>query len=239
MSEKVDVLDHGFVRLVDSMPARALGPAPQSWGPGDQRVVDAARVSIAGEQVRPVSDDRKLLRYLLTNKHTTPFEQVRFTFHVKLPIFVARQWIRHRMGSFNEMSARYGVMPDEFYVPDPSRIQKQSVVNKQGSGEQFSERDAQGICAAIQGHNERSYAMYQEAIRMGLARELARMVLPVNLYTQWYWTTDLHNLVHFLRLRLHSHAQYEIRVYGEAIIGLVRCVAPCSISAFEETLDHG
>lgn len=237
--EAVSVLDHGFVRLVDSMPAPPAGPRPEGWGPGDQRVIDAARVSIAGENVRPVSDDKKLLGYLLKNKHTTPFEQVRFTFHVKLPIFVARQWIRHRTGSFNEMSGRYGVLPDDFYVPERHRIQHQSANNKQGSGESFSDRDAAGVCDAICEHGTRSYELYQDVLKLGLARELARMVLPVNLYTQWYWTTDLHNLMHFMRLRLHSHAQHEVRVYAEVLLEMARRVAPCTVQAFEETLDRG
>ena len=234
-----EVLDHGFVRLVDSMPRHDAFDADQpgyDWGPGDQRVVDSARVSIAGEQVRPVSSNEKLLRYLLTNEHLTPFEQVRFTFHVKLPIFVARQWMRHRAGSFNEVSARYSVMPDEFYVPALSRMAAQAKDNKQGSGEALVPGQASYYHGLIRQQSELAYELYEQLINGGLARELARMVLPVNLYTQFYWTVDLRNLIHFLRLRLHSHAQYEIRVYAEALRELARTVAPYTVKVFEETV---
>jgi thymidylate synthase (FAD) len=233
------VLDHGHVDLVDSMPAGAAGDSATAWGLGDQRIVDAARVSIAGGAVRPTSDNEKLLRYLLVNQHTTPFETVRFTFDVKLPIFIARQWIRHRMGSFNEMSARYGVLPDEFYAPESDRMQMQATNNKQGSGEVLPMEDALHCLDLIQTHSDRSYALYKTLLGRGLARELARMVLPLNIYTQWMWTTDLHNLMHFLRLRLHSHAQYEIRVYAEAIVDLIRPLVPCAVKIFEETLKGG
>lgn len=237
------VLDHGFVNLIDSMPAYGSNNPrwDAAWGPGDQRVVDAARVSIAGQDVRPVSDDQKLLKYLLKNKHTSPFEKVRFEFHVKLPIFIARQWIRHRMGSFNEMSARYGVMPDEFYVPALDRMQAQATDNKQGSGGALPEEVAGFLREGILHNSEAAYATYEALLDRGLARELARMVLPVNLYTQWWWTVDLHNLMHFLRLRLHSHAQYEIRVYAQAIVEEIRPIAPCSVAAFEQALEasHG
>lgn len=240
-----NVLDHGSVSLVDSMPAlppeidhpQMTASRDRNWGPGDQRIVDAARVSIAGGEVRVTSDSEKLLRYLLANRHTTPFEQVRFTFHVKLPIFIARQWIRHRTGSFNEMSARYGVMPDEFYVPALDRMAEQSKSNKQGSGGVMEHRGASDCAEVIRDASHRAYADYQTLLALGLARELARTVLPVNLYTQWFWTTDLHNLMHFLRLRLHSHAQYEMRVYAEAVRELVRPVVPCAMKAFDESLE--
>lgn len=227
------VLDHGFVKLIDSMPA-ATPVITDVWGAGDQRVVDAARVSIAGRGVRPVLDDKKLLRYLLVNKHTSPFEKIRFEFHVKLPIFIARQWIRHRTGSFNEMSARYGVLPDCFYVPDPERMQSQAKDNKQGSGGLLPGHLAEKMRDEITCLSGRSYATYETLLEDGLARELARMVLPVNFYTEWWWTVDLHNLMHFLRLRLHSHAQWEIQQYGKAIVELIRPVAPYTVSVFEE-----
>ena len=228
------VLDHGFVELIDSMPAAV--DVVDVWGAGDQRVVDAARVSITGRGVRAVSDDKKLLRYLLTNRHTSPFEKVRFEFDVKLPIFVARQWVRHRTGSFNEMSARYGVMADDFYVPARDRMQAQATDNKQGSGDILPIMPAIDAKELIRASSNQAYADYKELLAIGLARELARMVLPVNLYTRWWWTVDLHNLMGFLRLRLHSHAQYEIRVYAEAIRALVRGVAPFTMSVFDETI---
>ena len=236
---QIKVLDHGFVTLVDSMPS--AGNVVDGWGAGDQRIVDAARVSIAGRGVRAVSDDKKLLRYLLKNRHTSPFEKVRFEFDVKLPIFVARQWIRHRTGSFNEMSARYGVMVDDFYLPARDRMQAQATDNKQGSGDMLPIGPAVDAMKLIQASSMQSYEDYQDLLAIGLARELARIVLPVNLYTRWWWTVDLHNLMHFLRLRLHLHAQYEIRVYAEAIQGLACAVAPCAMEAFAETLEvkHG
>lgn len=238
---KFDLLDHGFVVLVDSMPARTVpvleGYAQETgWGCGDQRVVDAARVSIAGQGVRPVNDDQKLVRYLLKNKHTTPFEKVRFEVHVKAPIFVARQWFRHRTGSFNEMSARYGVLPREFYVPALDRMQEQSASNKQASGEVLPETRAIRLQQTIRTSSENAYADYEALLKGGLARELARMVLTFNTYTQWFWTVDLHNLMHFLRLRLAADAQYEIRVYAEALRKMARSIAPCTMTAFDESL---
>lgn len=205
---------------------------------GDQRIVNAARVSIAGQDVRPSSDDTKLIRYLVRNKHTTPLEQVRFTFHVRLPIFVARQWIRHRTGSFNEESARYGKLAADFYIPTMDRLSKggQAKKNKQGSGEALSEDKAGAAFLAIENASEEAYRRYERLLESGLARELARMVLPVNIYTQWFWTTDLHNLMHFLRLRLHSHAQWEVRQYAEAMLPMIELVAPAATAAFKETL---
>lgn len=228
------VLDHGFVELVDSMPQRNVGPE-LDFGTGDQRIVDAARVSIAGEGVRPVNDSRKLIRYLYKNEHMTPFEVVRFTFRAKLPLFVARQWIRHRASSFNEMSARYGQLPSEFYIPEPDRMKAQSGNNKQGSaGETI--QDPEAARTSLRQHCRESYDLYEGLLARGLARELARMVLPVNIYTKWYWSVDLRNLLHFLHLRLDKHAQYEIRVYAEAMRDLVRPIVPHTTSVFEEGL---
>jgi len=227
------VLDHGFVRLVDSMG-------------DDGRVVDAARVSYK-KGTKKVSTDRGLIRYLLRKLHTTPFEKVRFEFHVKLPVFVARQYMRHRMGTFNEVSARYSEMPDEFYIPNPLR--KQSKNNKQGSsslsvdkilvtsefsdGHLDSEINPQEF---LMDYFDDSYAVYQQLLESHTARELARGVLPVNIYTEFYWTVDLWNLMHFLRLRLDSHAQYEIRVYAEAIYKLIKehCDLNMSLEAFQD-----
>jgi thymidylate synthase (FAD) len=230
------ILDHGHIELVDSMPASEPTGAPSLWGLGDQRVVDAARVSISGNEVRPTSENEKLLRYLLANAHTTPFETVRFTFDVKLPIFIARQWIRYRSGSFNEMSARYGVLPSEFYVPELDRMQAQAKDNKQGSGAVLDSETGLLLQQQILALSLASYKTYEALLQRGLARELARMVLPLNIYTRWMWTTDLHNLMHFLRQRLHSHAQYEIRVYAKAILELIQPLAPCTVQIFKEAL---
>jgi thymidylate synthase (FAD) len=234
------VLDHGFVALVDCMPM--LDPNPRRSPedpftyPGDQRIVDAARVSIAGEGVRPTSDDRKLIRYLIKNRHTTPLEQVRFTFHVRLPIFVARQWIRHRTGSFNEESARYGVLADDFYVPTLERLMSggQAASNKQASGAPITHATASEMRRVIDERSRFAYAEYTTLLELGLARELARVVLPLNIYTQWFWTTDLHNLMHFIKLRLHEHAQHEVRIYAQAILPMAEALAPFAMEAFRD-----
>lgn len=238
-------LDHGFVQLVDAMPHWCWGP-----GAGDQRVVDAARVSFAHlpdellqslglepntEERTPLQNER-LLAYLLKNKHTSPFEKVRFEFLAKLPIFVARQWIRHRMGSFSEVSARYTQLPREFYIPEVDRMMVQSDSNKQASGAVLPVEIAENLRAALRENSESAYIVYEAALKSGLARELARMALPLNVYTMWYWTVDLHNLMHFLRLRLHEHAQYEIRVYGEAILEMASHVAPATLAYFRQSL---
>lgn len=215
------VLDFGHVKLVGVMG-------------DDQAIVDAARVSISGEGVKATSKDRGLIRYLLRNKHTTPFEMVEFKFDCKMPIFVARQWIRHRTASVNEMSARYSILPNEFYVPELSRIQAQSTNNKQGSGAAFPTAEAEEIRQALREYSALAYRMYEGLNEQGLARELSRMVLPTNIYTQWFWKMDLHNLMHFLKLRLHPHAQYEIRVFAEAIADIVKAQCPVAWEAFED-----
>lgn len=215
------VLDHGSIALVDS-----IGD--------DQRIVDAARVSIAGENVKPVSTNAKLIDYLMKNQHMTPFESVRFQWHVKLPIFVARQWMRHRAGSFNEVSARYGEMPDEFYVPSFERLATggQAKDNKQGSGAHLSDEVTKDAQDAISHVNTMGYVEYQNMLDAGVARELARIVLPVSLYTQFYWNVDLRNLLHFLDLRLDAHAQWEIRQYAEAMVPIVETVCPLAVAAW-------
>lgn len=227
--------DHSFVRLVDSMPALG-GQGPATTRSGDQRIVDAARNSVSGLDVRPTSDDQKLIEYLVKNKHTTPLEFVRFTFHVRLPLFVARQWIRHRTGGFNEESARYGQLRDDFYIPTLERIMSggQSTSNKQGSGEPISRELAQTIQTTIADGSTTAYREYEYLLRQGLAKELARLVLPVNIYTQWYWTTDLHNLMHFLQLRLHEHAQWEVRQYAKAIEPMASALAPFAMAAWRK-----
>lgn len=239
------VLDHGFVHLLDAMPHWHVPGGMLRWR-ADERVVQAARVSMAhlppdvlasigmetSLEERTEEQDAKLIDYLMKNAHTSPFEKVRFEFVVKLPIFVARQWIRHRTGSFNEQSARYSKLPREFYVPALDRMQAQSASNKQASGEALPHHLAVGLRNKIRDTSESAYIEYESMLHHGLARELARMVLPTNFYTQWYWTVDLHNLMHFLKLRLHPHAQYEIRVYAEAMLAMVERVAPVSIAAF-------
>lgn len=223
----IDPLEDGIssVALIDSMG-------------DDQRIVDAARVSIAGYKVKPVRSNERLIRYLFKNRHTTPLEQVRFTFYVRLPIFCARQWIRHRTGSFNEESARYGQLESDFYFPSLERLTKggQSKDNKQASGESLSTEEAESFRKQIKAQTLDSYYLYEYLLANGLARELARVVLPVNIYTRWYWTTDLHNLMHFLRLRLHPHSQWEMQKYAEAVLELAKPVAPIAFQVFEESL---
>jgi thymidylate synthase (FAD) len=225
LDQYLPVLDHGFVRLVDY-----LG--------GDQRIVQAARVSY-GEGTKTTREDKGLIHYLLRNLHTSPFEQVIMTFHCKLPIFVARQWIRHRTARLNELSGRYSVMRDEFYVPDDTRVQAQSADNKQGSGASLPTDIARRVLKLIADGQERAYRDYKALIDDEVARELARINLPLSLYTEWYWQIDLHNLFHFLRLRLDPHAQYEIREYALAMARCAQAVAPLAYEAFEEYILQG
>lgn len=214
-------LDKGFVRLIDVMG-------------DDNAIVQAARVSY-GSGTKKVHEDRGLIRYLMRHLHTTPFEMVEFKFHVKLPIFVARQWIRHRTANVNEYSGRYSEMKDEFYVPDPEQVRAQSSTNKQGrSDESFAPGEAERIRTMMRTTQETLYGEYQELLDTELAREIARINLPVSNYTEWYWKIDLHNLFHFLRLRIDAHAQYEIRVYGEAMASIVKAAVPLAYEAFED-----
>lgn len=235
----------GSVILIDSMPTISRRPLEATDAiidvtqAGDQRIVDAARVSIAGDDVKPTSDDRKLIRYLVKNRHTTPLEQVTFAFYVRLPIFCARQWIRHRTGSFNEESAHYGELASDFYIPSLDRlmIAGQSKQNKQGSTKApFDGAMGLAIQEEMKRHFDDCYSEYKMLLEHGLARELARCVLPVSIYTQWYWKTDLHNLMHFLKLRIHPHAQWEMRQYAEAILPMAEALAPYAIEAWKETL---
>ncbi len=219
LDREFKVLDHGFVRLVDYMG-------------NDDAIVQAARVSY-GDGTKKVQEDRGLIRYLMRHRHTTPFEMVEFKFHVKLPIFVARQWIRHRSANVNEYSGRYSVMKDEFYRPKLEDIQTQSQQNKQGrSEEELPESIRTAFLESLQQLQERAYAEYQGALGDNIARELARINLPLSLYTEWYWKIDLHNLFHFLRLRLDSHAQKEIRAYAVIMADMVRGVCPLAYEAF-------
>jgi len=237
-SENVLGDEHSFVRLVDTMPSLDVNLPPMAVALGDQRIVDAARVSISGDAVETKSSPERLIRYMLKNKHTTPFEHVRFTFHVRLPLFCARQWIRHRTGSFSEQSARYGKLKPDFYVPTIERMLRggQAKENKQGSGTALDKSRSKEMREQIKYLSDSSHLEYEALLERGLARELARIVLPVNVYTQWFWTTDLHNLMHFLRLRLHSHAQWEMQQYGKAIMPMTEAIAPLAMAAFKESL---
>jgi thymidylate synthase (FAD) len=220
LDREFPVLDKGFVRLVDY-----LG--------GDERVVRSARVSY-GEGTRSYREDAGLIDYLLRNRHTSPFEQVVLTFHVKLPVFVARQWIRHRTARLNEISGRYSVLGDDFYVPAPEDVALQSTDNKQGrSGESLDAVTAEQVRTALVRGQERAYGDYRDLIDRGIARELARINLPLSLYTEWYWQIDLHNLFHFLQLRLDAHAQKEIRLYAEILFEIAKRVAPRCCESFE------
>ncbi|MCY3597916.1 MAG: FAD-dependent thymidylate synthase [Rhodospirillales bacterium] len=232
LGREYPVLDHGFIRVVDYMG-------------DDAAVVQAARVSY-GARTRRVREDRGLIRYLMRHRHTTPFEMCSIKFHVKLPIFVARQWIRHRTASVNEYSARYSVLDREFYLPAPEDLAVQSKSNAQGREESVSPDVADEIRRLLEQDARQAYSRYEWLLneqpdgspvdpdRPGLARELARINLPLSTYTQWYWKVNLHNLLHFLLLRADPHAQTEIRVYAEAMLGIVRRWVPVVAEAFED-----
>ncbi len=226
LDKEVRVLDKGFVRLVDYMG-------------GDDRIVQAARVSY-GAGTRTVREDSALIHYLLRNRHTSPFEQVILTFHLKMPIFVARQWLRHRTARLNEISGRYSVMRDEFYVPPLDQVRLQSLSNRQGGSDEAVDPElAARVVSALQDGQRSAYSGYEELLGDDVARELARINLPVSLYTEMYWQSDLNNLFHFLRLRMDWHAQQEIRDYGDVMAAAVRAVAPAAYEAFEEHILFG
>ena len=214
---EIKVLDKGFVRLVDSMGT-------------DSRIVQSARVSYA-DGTKSVRQDKGLIDFLTRHKHTSPLEQVEFTFHIKLPLFVMAQLVRHRTSSLNQMSARYSIMRDEFYIP--SQVRSQDENNKQGSlfGGVEGENE---LIKLFEENAERAYRDYENLLDSGVAREMARMVLPQNLYTEVYWKQDLHNLLHLLRLRMDSHAQWEIQQYAEAMYQLVKEITPWAIESWEE-----
>ncbi len=218
------VLDHGFVRVIDYMG-------------DDAAICQAARVSY-GTGTKSVSNDEGLIRYLMRHWHSTPFEMCEIKLHVKLPVFVARQWIRHRTANVNEYSARYSILDREFYIPAPEDLAAQSQVNNQGRGDTLQGAEAARVLEILKADSARAYDNYESMIsddgQQGLARELARMNLPANIYTQWYWKTDLHNMFHFLRLRADAHAQYEIRVYADAIAELVAEWVPQAYRAFAD-----
>jgi len=218
------VLDHGFVRVIDYMG-------------DDGAITQAARVSY-GRGTKKVTNDAGLIRYLMRHWHSTPFEMCEIKLHVKLPVFVARQWIRHRTANVNEYSARYSILDREFYIPEPDALASQSAVNNQGRGAVLQGAEAERVLELLKSDSNRAYDNYEAMLSQdgqdGLARELARMNLPANIYTQWYWKVDLHNLFHFLRLRADPHAQYEIRVYAEEICRLVADWVPLAYSAFAD-----
>jgi thymidylate synthase (FAD) len=228
--QPLGVLDHGFVRVIDYMG-------------DDGAIVQAARVSY-GRGTRQVSEDRGLIHYLMRHRHSTPFEMCEIKYHVKLPIFVARQWIRHRTANVNEYSARYSILDNEFYLPAPEQLAAQSAANRQGRGHVLDGEAAARVLDLLRDDASRAYRHYLELLnerpeggpadpaRDGLARELARMDLSLNFYTQWYWKIDLHNLLHFLSLRADPHAQHEIRVYAEAMLETVRRWVPLAYEAF-------
>lgn len=241
LDQEIKVLDKGFVRLVDY-----LG--------GDGRIVQSARVSY-GAGTKTVREDRGLIHYLMRNDHTSPFEQVVLTFHCKMPVFVARQWVRHRTARLNEISGRYSVMKEEYYVPEPEHVRLQSSANKQGRSEetldpppivskkkglngQLTLQFARALVESLKNEQKQLHASYESMLKDGVARELSRINLPLSLYTEWYWQIDLHNLFHFLRLRLDDHAQYEIREYAKALAVCAKAVAPLAYEAFEEHVLH-
>jgi thymidylate synthase (FAD) len=234
--EPLPVLDHGFVRVVDYMG-------------DDTAIVQAARVSY-GRGTRKVSEDQGLINYLMRHRHTTPFEMCEIKYHVKLPIFVARQWIRHRTANVNEYSARYSILDKEFYIPEPQHLAVQATTNRQGRGTTLEGEAAQRVIELLRRDAENAYAGYAELLnedasgspkdpaRPGLARELARINLSLGFYTQWYWKTDLHNLMHFLSLRADPHAQYEIRAYAEVMLETLKRWVPMAHAAFLEYRMH-
>ncbi len=236
--DPIKVLDHGFVRVIDYMG-------------DDAAIVQAARVSY-GRGTKQVNQDKGLINYLMRHWHSTPFEMCEIKFHVKLPIFVARQWIRHRTANVNEYSARYSIMDKEFYIPEPAQLAPQSKQNHQGrSTDTLTPEESARVLDLLRRDAEQVYDHYEEMMnadaagnvvdenKTGIARELARMNLTLNYYTQWYWKIDLHNLMHFLMLRADSHAQYEIRVYADAMLDVVKKWVPFAFDAFEEHRLHG
>tara|TARA_Y100000590_G_scaffold152506_1_gene175092 strand:+ start:697 stop:1644 length:948 start_codon:yes stop_codon:yes gene_type:complete len=228
--EAMPVLDHGFVRVVDYMG-------------NDSSIVQSARVSY-GKGTKKVSTDSGLIKYLMRHWHSTPFEMCEIKYHVKLPIFIARQWIRHRTANVNEYSARYSILDKEFYLPDPNNLAAQSKSNRQGRGDIIEGEQAKQVLDLLKKDAEKTYNDYEIMLnerydgtvidekKIGLARELARMNLTLNTYTQWYWKTDLLNLMNFLRLRADHHAQYEIRAYADAMLETVKKWVPISYEAF-------
>jgi len=227
-----EVLDHGFVRVIDYMG-------------DDSAIVQSARVSY-GKGTKQISNDKGLIKYLMRHRHSTPFEMCEIKFHIKLPIFIARQWIRHRTANVNEYSARYSILDKEFYIPSIENVAAQSTINNQGRGEVLTSDEAAEVISILKKDAEQTYANYETLLnensegvsidetKPGVARELARMNLTLNTYTQWYWKIDLNNLLHFLALRADAHAQYEIRVYADIMMDIVKKWVPIAADAFED-----
>ena len=228
----IEVLDHGFIRVIDYMG-------------DDTSIVQSARVSY-GKGTKQISNDKGLIKYLMRHRHSTPFEMCEIKFHIKLPIFIARQWIRHRTANVNEYSARYSILDKEFYIPSPENLAAQSATNNQGRGDALTTEEASNVIDILRKDAEQTYSNYETLLnenssgetiddnKAGIARELARMNLTLNTYTQWYWKIDLNNLLHFLALRADGHAQYEIRVYADAMLDIVRKWVPLTYAAFED-----
>jgi thymidylate synthase (FAD) len=219
-SEPIQVLDHGFVRLVDVMG-------------NDSSIVQAARVSY-GKGTKSAREDRGLIRYLIRNSHTSPLEMCEIKLHCKMPIFVARQWVRHRTASLNEYSARYSELPDEYYVPPMHRVNPQGGVSAQSSDETTVMENAEDMLGKLDIAQEEAFTEYADLVKHGVARELSRIVTPMGTYTQWYWKIDLHNLFHFLKLRMDAHAQWEIRMFANAIAEIVKDWVPFAWEAFDD-----
>ena len=228
----IEVLDHGFVRVIDYMG-------------DDSSIVQSARVSY-GKGTKKISNDKGLIKYLMRHRHSTPFEMCEIKFHIKLPIFIARQWIRHRTANVNEYSARYSILDKEFYIPSAENLAAQSAINNQGRGDALTDDEASNVIQILKKDAEQTYSNYETLLnessegniidesKSGIARELARMNLTLNTYTQWYWKIDLNNLLHFLALRADDHAQYEIRVYADAMLDIVKKWVPLTYEAFED-----
>ncbi len=228
----IEVLDHGFIRVIDYMG-------------DDSSIVQSARVSY-GKGTKKISNDKGLIKYLMRHRHSTPFEMCEIKFHIKLPIFIARQWIRHRTANVNEYSARYSILDKEFYIPSAENLAAQSAINNQGRGDALTDDEASNVIQILKKDAEQTYSNYETLLnessegniidesKSGIARELARMNLTLNTYTQWYWKIDLNNLLHFLALRADEHAQYEIRVYADAMLDIVKKWVPLTYEAFED-----
>ncbi len=228
----IEVLDHGFIRVIDYMG-------------DDSSIVQSARVSY-GKGTKKISNDKGLIKYLMRHRHSTPFEMCEIKFHIKLPIFIARQWIRHRTANVNEYSARYSILDKEFYIPSAENLAAQSAINNQGRGDALTDDEASNVIQILKKDAEQTYSNYETLLnessegniidesKSGIARELARMNLTLNTYTQWYWKIDLNNLLHFLALRADDHAQYEIRVYAAAMLDIVKKWVPLTYEAFED-----
>lgn len=222
LNKEIKVLDKGFVKLINFMG-------------NDEQICNAARISYnTNKSDKTVEQNINLIRYLFRNEHTSPFEMVEFIFLIKLPIFVARQWIRHRTASVNEVSGRYSILKNEFYLPEPEQIKTQNKINKQGSDKSFILKIANEIIGEMENEQFHSACNYGNRIQKGVSKEIARINLPVSTYTEWYWKIDLKNLLHFLKLRLDSHAQWEIQQYGIVIAEIIKQIIPITWKAFED-----